>query len=222
MTFTWRGKVRVPRPWRQRGRAYDARAEYEAKKLAGVCTYRGCQASASDDHLMCPQHRDQAREHNRRSTNARRAMRRVQLVLGVVVAACSQPAPPSACQPGSYPWMVLDGERCRFDPGHGFATLARRMEAPVLVEEPSHLAIEMPPRILVARCAWQIEPLSGHTFLLGATDTTTITGATTVLFEGEVPRNLHAPNTYRDGDRCYSLNVLHVDGTRVPVECPTP
>lgn len=74
------------------------------------------------------------------------------------------------------------------------------------------------PQILRLRCLWQSVPLDDS---IGATDTTTITNGTTVLFEDEIPRNLHAPNTFRDSDgRCYSLNVLHVDGTRVPVVCP--
>jgi hypothetical protein len=55
-----------------------------AAKVAGVCTYSGCGSPASDDHCMCPRHREVTREINRRSTNARRATRRVQLVFAVV------------------------------------------------------------------------------------------------------------------------------------------
>jgi len=53
-------------------------------------------------------------------------------------------------------------------------------------------------------------------------DTLTIgNGRHTVLLYGPVPySSIQAPNAFRDGVKCYSLNVLHVDGTRVPVACP--
>jgi hypothetical protein len=38
---------------------------YQERKLSERCTRRGCSSEPSEDHLMCPRHRDEHRERNR-------------------------------------------------------------------------------------------------------------------------------------------------------------
>lgn len=49
---------------------------YHERKAEGLCTYPGCPSDAADDNTLCPTHRDEKRERDRESQNARRAERR--------------------------------------------------------------------------------------------------------------------------------------------------
>jgi hypothetical protein len=80
---------------------------------------------------------------------------------------------------------------------------------------------DQPPRILYfTQQIVEIQPRDVPlTMKARARDYMTIGFGSTVVLDF-APSNLIAPNTYRDGDHCYSGNVLHVDGTRIPVTCP--
>ncbi len=64
----------------------------------------------------------------------------------------------------------------------------------------------------------EVQPRDVPFMMYGVTDHVTVGSGVVVL--DFIPHSITAPNTYRDGDHCYSGNVLHVDGTRIPVTCP--
>jgi hypothetical protein len=123
-----------------------------------------------------------------------------------------------------WPYFIDDGERCHVNwewqawQDRGYLTVTGN----TTLGDASSDTMTLAGTGLVADGMFEPTPTRPTIHRIDNDDTITIhDGAHTVLFDGALPgAKIHAPNTYRDGAHCYSLNVLHVDGTRVPVECP--
>ena len=130
-------------------------------------------------------------------------MTTIRIAIIIALASCGSTNPTSpGCPRGSFPYWVTDGERCVF-------------VGPL----PSLAASK--PRIGFYRTELVETPLNAYSYAV-PTDTLTITDGFVLVLDGPMPyARVNAPNTFRDPDgKCYSLNVLRVDGTRVPVNCP--
>lgn len=157
----------------------------------------------------------------------------VALAMGVLVASLNHPEPGplyTRCPSKSLPYMVHDGEHCRvnWDAFDRPCTptdltcgglLSNSISADTLgpLNVTGNVTMESVDTVNLNAIS-TFEPTIHR---IDYDDTITITdGRHTALFSGPFPgAKIHAPNTFRDGSKCYSLNVLHVDGTRVPVEC---